>query len=48
MPDHMIDDDDDLDLSPDVMCLLSRRRSREAAMAAPRGSTLDHPDHSRF
>lgn len=33
MPDQVLDDED-LDLSPEVMCQLARRRSRSAAMEA--------------
>ena len=45
MPDRA-DDDEDLDLSPEVMCQRSRRRSREATMSAPSDSAVDHPDRS--
>ena len=33
MSDHQFDDED-LDLAPDVMCMVMRRRSRNAALAA--------------
>ncbi|GAB2613066.1 hypothetical protein [Pseudactinotalea suaedae] len=39
MPDQLLEDKD-LDLSPDVLCMLMRRRSRIAAMAA--ASSRDH------
>ncbi|WP_156253476.1 hypothetical protein [Pseudactinotalea terrae] len=37
MPDQILDDDD-LDLSPEVMCQLARRRSRLAAMKDAAGT----------
>lgn len=42
MTDHVLDDDD-VDLAPEVMCQLARRRLRIAAMAASTRSE----DHRR-
>lgn len=42
MPDQILDDED-LDLSPEVMCQLARRRrSRLAAMESAAGSPAEH------
>ena len=41
MPDQILDDED-LDLSPEVMCQLARRRSRLAAMESAAGPPAEH------
>lgn len=49
MPDQLVTDDD-IDLSPDLMCLVLHRRVRAAAMAASKddGAAKDgQPAHRR-